>query len=74
MRVPTGRVAWLQGQRIEEDVEEDSVAPGRPVHAGGQDIVHFAFFQHLTLTLRPCALWPRSRVRQREQRTHCGAY
>lgn len=42
-RVPTGRVAWLQGQRIEEDVKEHSVTAGGPVHAGGQCIVHFAF-------------------------------
>lgn len=72
-RVPTGRVARLQGQSIEEDVEEDSVAAGGPVHASGQCLVHFAVCRHLTLTLRPCALWPRIRVRQREQRTHCGA-
>lgn len=70
---PTGRVAWLQGQSIEEEVEEDGVTAGGPVRASDQHIAHITFHHYLTLTLGQCVPCPRSRVRRRERHTRCVA-
>lgn len=70
---PTGRVAWLQGKSVEEEVKEDSVTAGGPAQASNQHIVHIVSDRYPTLTLGQCALCPRSRAHQREQHTRCGA-